>query len=52
MISNKPIKYSPQTRKNNGNSIFNDKNKKPDQQMLKDALGKTHKFWKEIKTIN
>lgn len=30
-------------------SIFDDKNKKPDDKMLKDALGKTYKLWEEIK---
>lgn len=30
-------------------SIFDDKNKKPDDKMLKDVLGKTYKLWKEIK---
>ncbi len=30
-------------------SIFDDKSKKPTDKMLKDALGKTYKFWEEIK---
>jgi len=29
--------------------IFDDKNKKPSDKMLKDALGKTYKLWEEIK---
>jgi hypothetical protein len=30
-------------------SIFDNKNKKPTDKMLKDALGKTYKLWEEIK---
>lgn len=30
-------------------SIFEDKNKEPTDEMLKDALGKTYQFWKEFK---
>ncbi len=30
-------------------SVFDDKSKKPDDKMLKDALGGTYKFWEEIK---
>lgn len=30
-------------------SIFDDKNKKPDDKMLKDALGKTYKLWEQTK---
>ena len=32
-------------------SVFEDKGKRPDEKMLKDALGKTYKFWEEIKNI-
>ena len=30
-------------------SVFDDKNKKPNDKMLKKALGKTYKLWEEIK---
>jgi hypothetical protein len=30
-------------------TFFGDKSKKPDDKMLKEALGKTYKLWKEIK---
>jgi hypothetical protein len=33
-------------------SIFDDKNKKPDDKTLKEAPGETYKFREEIKTIN
>jgi hypothetical protein len=34
------------------NSIFDNTNKKPTDNMLKDALGKTYKLWEKIKTNN